>query len=92
MTTLQIRIDEKTKRSAQKVLNELGLDLSTAIKAYLKQIIVHDGIPMQLVTKNGLTAAEERQIVKSASEARRGKNSSPALSPKEAIEYLAALE
>lgn len=92
MTTIQLRIDEKTKRSAQRVLSELGLDMSTAIKAYLKQIVVHDGIPLKLVTKNGLTPAEEREIQRAAREARQRKNVTKALSPKEAIAYLAALE
>lgn len=74
MTTIQIRIDEKTKRSAQKVLGKLGIDMSTAIKAYLKQISIRDGIPFSLYTKNGLTVAEEQEILRREQEAKQGKN------------------
>jgi DNA-damage-inducible protein J len=37
-TTLQIRIDKKTKEKAQKVFKEMGIDLSAGIKMYLTQI------------------------------------------------------
>jgi len=74
MTTIQIRIDEKTKRSAKKVLDTLGLDMSTAIKAYLKQITISESIPFPLITQNGLTIAEEAEILKASKEADQGKN------------------
>lgn len=88
MTTIQVRIDEKTKHSAQKVLDELGLDMSSAIKVYLKQIIFHRGIPLQLVTQNGLSPAAEQSIIKASAEAKRGVNVTPAMSVREAIDYL----
>ncbi len=48
MTTIQIRIDEKTKKEATKVFNDLGIDMSTGIKIYLKKIIYNKGIPFEL--------------------------------------------
>jgi DNA-damage-inducible protein J len=74
MATIQIRIDEKTKRSAKRVLDALGIDMSTAIKTYLKQIAIRKGMPFRLVTQNGLTPAEERAILKASKEAAQGKN------------------
>ena len=74
MTTIQIRIDKQTKNSAKKVLDELGLDMSTAIKAYLKQISAHKRIPFPLITENGLTPEEEKNLAKAAKEAKRGQN------------------
>lgn len=73
-TIIQVRIDPKTKKSAQKVLDEIGMDLSSAIKAYLRQIIIQDGIPFKLLTENGLTIEQERAILKASSEAKSGKN------------------
>lgn len=69
-----MRIDEKTKRSAKRVLDRLGITMGTAIKAYLKQIELQECIPMKIVTENGLTPQEEREVIKAAREARRGKN------------------
>lgn len=91
MTTIQIRIDNKTKQSAQKVLNELGLDMSSAIKVYLRQISLHKGIPLRLVTANGLTPAEEQAIMAASAEAKRGRNVTKPMSVKAAVDYLKAL-
>lgn len=89
MTTIQVRIDEKTKRSAKRVLDKLGLDMSTAIKAFLKQVVAHNGIPTRLVTENGMTPAEERAVLKGDEETRQGKNvSGPFTSAEELIEHL----
>jgi antitoxin component of RelBE/YafQ-DinJ toxin-antitoxin module len=52
----------------------LALDLSSAIKVYLKQIIIYKGIPLQLLTENGLTEAQEDAILKASEEAKQGKN------------------
>jgi len=45
MTTLNIRIEEKTKKAASKTLARLGLDMSSAVKMFLAQVIKEDGIP-----------------------------------------------
>lgn len=87
-TTIQIRIDEKEKRAAQNVLNKLGIDMSSAIKMFLNQIRLHKGIPFRMVTENGLTPLEEKEILKAADEARRGINVSPPMSPKEFLTHL----
>lgn len=89
MTTIQVRIDEKTKRSAKRVLDKLGIDMSTAIKAYLKQIVSRHGIPFRLVTENGLTPSEERAVLRASREAKEGKNVvGPFSTPEELIAHL----
>lgn len=89
---MQVRIDQKTKKSAKKVLDELGLDMSSAVKIYFKQIAVTKGIPFRLVTENGLTPQEEMNILKASEEAKRGKNVTRTMTTKEAIEYLRSLK
>ncbi|MBI2463667.1 type II toxin-antitoxin system RelB/DinJ family antitoxin [Candidatus Peregrinibacteria bacterium] len=91
MTTIQIRIDEKIKKSAKKVLDDVGIDMSTAMKIYLKQIVIHKGIPFQLMTENGLTVEKEKAILKASEEAKKGKNVSRAMNLKDAISYLNSL-
>lgn len=46
--TYSVRLDEKTRDDAQKVFNELGMDFSTGIKIYLKQVIKRNAIPFDL--------------------------------------------
>ncbi|PJC37478.1 type II toxin-antitoxin system antitoxin, RelB/DinJ family [Candidatus Peregrinibacteria bacterium CG_4_9_14_0_2_um_filter_53_11] len=74
MSTIQIRIDEKTKKQAKKVLDTIGMDMSSAIKVYLKQVVITQGIPFQLLTENGLTIQQEQEILKASEEAKRGVN------------------
>jgi addiction module RelB/DinJ family antitoxin len=38
-TTLQIRIDKKTKDAAQKAFHSMGLDMSSGVKLYLTQVM-----------------------------------------------------
>lgn len=63
-TTIQVRTNQATKKTAQLILEKLGLDLSTAINIYLVQIIEKQGIPFEVVTENGMTPAEEEKILK----------------------------
>lgn len=91
MTTIQIRIDEKTKKATKKVLDNLGMDFSGAIKIYLKQIVINEGIPLKIYTKNGLTHAQEKSIVQASKEVAQGKNVSKIMKTKEALLYLKSL-
>lgn len=64
MTTIQIRIDEKTKKKAKKVFGDMGLDISTGIKVYLNRVVKDERIPFVLQTENGYTPKQERQMIR----------------------------
>lgn len=86
MSTIQVRIDEKTKKSAKKILDKLGLDFSSAIKIYMHQIVTTEGIPFKILTENGLTRDQELTLLKSIEEAERGINVEAALETDEDID------
>ena len=48
MTTIQIRIEEDLKNKATEIFNSLGLDISTAIRLFLKKSVIDGGIPFEL--------------------------------------------
>ncbi len=48
MAHIQIRIDHEDKREAQEVLDKLGLNLSNAIKLFLKQVVQEQKIPFEI--------------------------------------------
>ena len=52
-----ISIDAETKAKAQVMLADLGLDLSTAVNIFLKQMLYEGGIPFSITigTPNKLT-------------------------------------
>ena len=52
---LSIRIDPKTKRSAQKILGELGLGLSAGVTLFLEQVIETESVPFIVATRHGHT-------------------------------------
>lgn len=47
-TLVQVRIDDKLKKQATKVFEDVGLDLSTAIKIFLKRSVQKKGIPFAM--------------------------------------------
>lgn len=51
MSYIQIRIDDELKEEAVKLFNELGLDLSTAIRLFLKKSIDDKKMPFKLKGK-----------------------------------------
>ncbi len=70
-TTIQLRIDIKTKLAAQKTFEDVGLDLSSAIKLFLRNVVITKSIPLELRTKNGFTLKQEMKILADTAEAER---------------------
>jgi len=50
-TTVNVRVEKKIKTEASKTLSGLGLDMSTAVKMFLCQVVTEQGIPF-VPTKN----------------------------------------
>lgn len=53
-TTVNVRLDRKIKAEATKTLSGLGLDMSTAVKMFLYQVVSEQGIPF-VPTRNPAT-------------------------------------
>jgi DNA-damage-inducible protein J len=70
-TAIQIRVDAKTKREARKTLDELGLDMSSAVTLFLKNVVLTQSIPLNLRTANGFTIAQEQAFIAETDEAKR---------------------
>lgn len=70
-TTLQLRIDAATKAKAQKVLEKIGLDLSSGIKLFLNQVIITNSLNFTPRTVNGFTPHREKEILKEAAWAKK---------------------
>jgi len=47
-TNINVRTDSELKSKAQAILDDLGLDLSTAINVFLKQIVYKEAIPFEI--------------------------------------------
>ena len=47
-STITVRVDDNVKKEATKVFQTIGLDMSSAINVYLKQVIRSNGIPFSV--------------------------------------------
>ena len=58
-TNLNIRTDKDVKIAAEKIFEELGLNMTTAVNIFLRQTIRENGIPFELKLNvpNDVTAA-----------------------------------
>jgi DNA-damage-inducible protein J len=54
---IQIRIDAKTKNEAKKILEGLGMDMSSAVKIFFRQVINTKSFPCELRDENGFSSA-----------------------------------
>ena len=48
VTNINIRVDSDVKSGAQNILASLGLDMTTAVNVFLRQVIRQRGIPFAL--------------------------------------------
>ncbi len=51
-TSINVRITEDVKKGAEVILNGLGLNISSAVNLFLKQVINYRGIPFDLRLPN----------------------------------------
>ena len=86
-TMLNIKMDVKTKREAQKLAKEIGIPLSVVVNTHIKRFIEDRRLdiraPLVPLPRVG------REILKARADFKKGKNISPVFSNmKEAIHWL----
>ena len=65
-STITVRVEDKTKKEAGAIFKEVGMDMSTAINVFLKQVIRSKGIPFPVTmeTPNTVTLRAIREAEK----------------------------
>ncbi|MDD4409535.1 MAG: type II toxin-antitoxin system RelB/DinJ family antitoxin [Candidatus Pacebacteria bacterium] len=72
---LQVRIDTKTKNEAKIILEGLGMDMSSAVKIFLRQVIITRSFPFELRDENGFTLRNAEALRESIEQAKRSEKS-----------------
>lgn len=73
-TILSVRTDATTKRNAQRVFKDMGLDLSTGVNMYLTRVVQDKALPFTPRTINGYTPEQEARVLRETAWAeKRGK-------------------
>lgn len=70
-STITVRVDDKIKKEANNIFKEVGMDMSTAINVYLKQVIRSNGIPFPISADS-----PNSTTIKAIKEAEKGKMAS----------------
>ena len=67
MAVLQVRVDDELKNQATVIFDQLGIDLSTAVRMFLKKAVLEKGIPFETkideVTLRGILAMEQMRKI-----------------------------
>ncbi|MBE6036276.1 MAG: type II toxin-antitoxin system RelB/DinJ family antitoxin [Clostridiales bacterium] len=59
MTNLNVRVNKEVKAAAEQIFETLGLNMTTAINMFLRQTVLHQGLPFNVTLHipNEVTAA-----------------------------------
>ena len=57
---IHARIEPKLKRSAERILSDIGMSTTEAIRLFLKQVELHRGLPFAVSIPNAETVAAMR--------------------------------
>lgn len=55
MATIQVRIPDDKKKNVDKILESLGLDMTTAMRMFVCRIEMEHGLPFPVTQKKNLT-------------------------------------
>jgi DNA-damage-inducible protein J len=58
---IHARIDPKLKESAERVFSKIGISTTEAIRIFLKQVELHNGLPFSLSIPNAETLAAMKE-------------------------------
>ena len=63
-TNINIRTSSELKAQAQEVFASLGLDMSTAINIFLKQVVYRDAIPFEISRPKNHSEKQARSSIR----------------------------
>ena len=62
--TLQVRLDEKLKKEAEQFFSMAGMDTTTAVRLFLRQVVIRQAIPFEIIAEDPFYAASNQRILK----------------------------
>jgi DNA-damage-inducible protein J len=62
MEAIKAQVEPKLKAQAERILGELGLDASDAIRVFYRQIVLRKGLPFDVAMPNASTRRAMRDV------------------------------
>jgi DNA-damage-inducible protein J len=74
MANLQVKIDDALRDDAQLVASQIGIDVATAVRMFLVQMVKANGLPFQAVADPFYSVANQRYLERAAEDVKKGVN------------------
>lgn len=88
MATVSFRMDDTLKRQTETILDELGLNMTTAMTMFAKAIVRKQGLPLDLTVDPFYSAPNQARLARTVADYEAGK-SSPVIKSIEELERMA---
>ncbi len=62
--TLQIRLDNQLKKDAERFFSAAGLDTTTAVRMFLRQVLIRQAIPFDIIADDPFYAPANQKKLK----------------------------
>ena len=62
--TLQVRLDPQLKKKADRFFSAAGLDTTTAVRMFLRQVLIRQAIPFEIVADDPFYAPANQKVLK----------------------------
>ena len=74
MANIQVRVDDILRDEAQAVLSQIGMDMTTAVRLLLHQIVVDNGFPFKPTADGFYSPANIRHLEKVLDDVKNNRN------------------
>ena len=62
--TLQVRLDSQLKKDAERFFSAAGLDTTTAVRIFLRQVLIRQAIPFNIIADDPFYAPANQKLLK----------------------------
>lgn len=74
MANLQIKIDDSLRDDAQYIASQIGLDVATAVRMFLVQMVKSNGLPFMPIADPFYSLSNQRYLERVTREMKEGTN------------------
>jgi len=62
--TLQVRLDSQLKKDAERFFSAAGMDTTTAVRVFLRQVLIRQAIPFDIIADDPFYAPANQKLLK----------------------------
>ena len=74
MANVQVRVDDSLRTQAQAVANSMGMDLASAVRIFLTQMVRENGLPFRPVGDQFYSVQNQAHLAKVVEDLNSGRN------------------